>query len=255
MQHRFESRVDSTDPLGVTQNFSIMAKANQPNRVELLQAVTKSVNKVAFNPSKARKTEAIEAINDLWNYVRDLEQPKPKAKRKASKPKAKPEASTEMTQEHLLEMFAEFIKQQQVVEEPKPKAKSKPKAKRKAKSSTRKQTPSEMVADSDEMKRQPKAVGPIAKGKKKTANVVESAEKVESLGKRNTAAKAAKVAQKKQHGVSIPNDCAFSLNEGESPQDAVRRRAIEDAKRKALEATLLADFNSDEVTGQIELNF
>ena len=244
-----------------------MAKAKQSNvskadRVKLLQAVTKSVNKVAFNPSKARKDEALKAIDSLRDFVVAQSKPKAKAKPKASEPKAQPSPSVspeELAQYvAMLEALAPIIGLKvQEASEPQPKAvkKSKPKAKRKAKTSSRKRTPSEMVADSDEAKQQPKAVGPIAKGKKKTANVVESADKVASLGKRNTTAKAAKVAQKKQLGVSIPNDCAFSRNEGEAPQDAIRRRAIEDAKRKALEAELLADFNADEVTGQIELNF
>tara|TARA_R100000315_G_C5230958_1_gene141985 strand:- start:1602 stop:2297 length:696 start_codon:yes stop_codon:yes gene_type:complete len=231
-----------------------MAKAKQSNvskadRVQLLQAVTKSVNKVAFNPTKGRKDEALKAIDALRSFV--VAQSKPKA----TKPKAKSAPSVPVD----LEAVVEFLVKQGLVQlptaaEPKPKAKRK--AKRKAKKVTpTKRTPSQIIADSDEMKRQPKEVGPITKGKKKTANVVEAKDKVAALGKRNAAAKAAKVAQKKQHNGSIPNDCAFSLNEGESPQDAIRRRAIEDEKRKALEAELLADFNADEVTGQIELNF
>ena len=236
-----------------------MAKAKQSNvskadRVQLLQAVTKSVNKVAFNPTKGRKDEALKAIDSLRDFV--VAQSKPKA----SKPKAI-DLVENLTKSDVVALLTKLMELDGSSEEepssPQPKAvkKSKPKAKRKAKSSSRKRTPSEMVADSDEAKQQPKAVGPIAKGKKKTASVAEAKDKVAALGKRNTAAKAAKVAQKKQHGVSIPNDCAFSRNEGEAPQDAIRRRAIEDAKRKALEAELLADFNADEVTGQIELNF
>lgn len=228
-----------------------MANAKQPNRVQLLQEVTKSVNKVAFNPTKGRKDEALKAINALWNYVKFMEQPKPKA----AKPKAKSAPSVPVD----LEAVVEFLVEQGLVQipteaEPKPKAKRK--AKRKAKKATpTKRTPSQIVADSDEMKRQPKEVGPITKSKRKTASVPKARKAVESLGKRNAAAKAAKVAQKKQHNGSIPNECAFSLNEGESPQDAVRRQAIQQAKREALEAELLASINTDETTGQIELNF
>ena len=242
-------------PWGISK-FSKMAKAKQSNvskadRVQLLQAVTKSVNKVAFNPTKGRKTEAIEAINDLWNYVRDLEQPKPKA----TKPKAKSAPSVPVD----LEAVVEFLIKQGLVQLPtaaEPKPKAKPKAKRKAKKVTpTKRTPSQIVADSDEMKQQPKEVGPITKSKRKTASVPKARKAVEGLGKRNAAAKAAKVAQKKQHNVFISNECAFSLNEGESPQDAIRRQAIQQAKREALEAELLASINTDETTGQIELNF
>ena len=244
-----------------TSKFSTMAKAKQSNvskadRVKLLQAVTKSVNKVAFNPSKARKDEALKAIDSLRDFVVAQSKPKAKAKPKASEPKAQPSPSVspeELAQYvAMLEALAPIIGLKvQGSSEPQPKAvkKSKPKAKRKAKASSRKRTPSEMVADSDEIKAQPKAVGPIAKGKKKTASVADAKEKVASLGKRNAEAKASKVAQQ----VEVNN--GFQRLSDESPEDAIRRRAIEDAKREALEAALLADFNSDEVTGQIELNF
>ena len=230
-----------------------MAKAKQSNvskadRVQLLQAVTKSVNKVAFNPTKGRKDEALKAIDSLRDFV--VAQSKPKA----SKPKAI-DLVENLTKSDVVALLTKLMELDGSSEEepssPQPKAvkKSKPKAKRKAKSSSRKRTPSEMVADSDEAKQQPKAVGPIAKGKKKTASVAEAKDKVAALGKRNAAAKAAKVAQQ----VEVSN--GFKRLSDESPEDAIRRRAIEDAKRKALEAELLADFNADEVTGQIELNF
>ena len=236
-----------------------MAKANQPNRVELLQAVTKSVNKVAFNPSKARKDEALKAIDSLREFVEKQSKPK------ASKPKVqtfRKEGGVKldlMTSEEAMELAKQLLSyadsKESSEEEPKPKAKpkskSKPKAsKRKAKkSSSRKRTPSEMVADSDEMKQQPKAVGPIAKGKKKTASVAEARKAVNSLGKRNAEAKASKVAQQAEVAKG------FQRLKDESPEDAVRRHLIEDAKREALEATLLEGFDSNEVTGQIELNF
>jgi len=247
-------------PWGISK-FSTMAKAKQSNvskadRVQLLQAVTKSVNKVAFNPSKARKDEALKAIDSLREFVEKQSKPK------ASKPKVqtfRKEGGVKldlMTSEEVRELAKQLVSyadSKESSDEPKPKAKpkskSKPKAKRKAKTSSRKRTPSEMVADSDEAKQQPKAVGPIAKGKKKTASVAEAKDKVAALGKRNAAAKAAKVAQQ----VEVSN--GFQRLSDESPEDAIRRRAIEDAKRKALEAELLADFNADEVTGQIELNF
>jgi len=236
-----------------------MAKAKQSNvskadRVQLLQAVTKSVNKVAFNPTKGRKDEALKAIDSLRDFVVAQSKPKAKAKPKASEPKAI-DLVENLTKSDVVALLTKLMELDGSSEEepssPQPKAvkKSKPKAKRKAKSSSRKRTPSEMVADSDEAKQQPKAVGPIAKGKKKTASVAEAKDKVAALGKRNAAAKAAKVAQQ----VEVSN--GFKRLSDESPEDAIRRRAIEDAKRKALEAELLADFNADEVTGQIELNF
>jgi hypothetical protein len=162
-----------------------------------------------------------------------------------------------MTSEEVRELakqlvsYADSKESSEEESKPQPKAvkKSKPKAKRKAKPSSRKRTPSEMVADSDEIKAQPKAVGPIAKGKKKTASVAKAKKAVDSLGKRNAEAKASKIAQQAEVAKG------FNRLKDESPEDAVRRRLIEDAKREALEATLLEGFNSDEVTGQIELNF
>lgn len=222
-------------------------KVSKANRVELLQAVTKSVNKVAFNPSKARKDEAIKTIDALRAFVESQSKPKAKPKAKASTPKAK----AEVDQNHLLEMFAEFMRQQQVVEESpkKPKATKKPKAKAsKRKAKTTKRTPSEMVIDSDEMKSRKREVGPISKADKKTANVSEAAKKVASLGKRNADAKASKEA------IEAEIHTSFRRLKDESPEDAIRR-LNELRKRAALEAELLEAYDSNEVTGQVELNF
>ena len=229
-----------------------MAKPSHPNvskanRVELLQAVTKSVNKVAFNPSKARKDEAFKTIDALRAFVESQSKPKAKPKAKASTPKAK----VEIDQSHLLEMFAEFMKQQQVVEEApkKPKATKKPKAKAsKRKAKPTKRTPSEIVADSDEMKSRKREVGVISKADKKTANVSEAAEKVASLGRHNADAKASKSVSEAE----IHTD--FRRLKDESPEDAIRR-LNELRKRKALEASLLESFDSNEVTGQIDFDF
>lgn len=233
-----------TNPLrGYSKSLS-MAKANQL-RVELLQAVTKSVNKVAFNPSKARKDEAFKAIDSLREYVEKQSKPK------VSKPKvSKPKAKAEVDQNHLLEMFAEFMRQQQVVEESpkKPKATKKPKAKAsKRKAKPTKRTPSEIVADSDEMKSRKREVGVISKADKKTANVSEAAEKVASLGRHNADAKASKSVSKAELTTE------FRRLKDESPEDAVRR-LNELRKRAQLEAELLAEIGN-EVVGQVEMNF
>jgi hypothetical protein len=242
---RLENPIGSTDPLGGHSKSLSMAKANQL-RVELLQAVTKSVNKVSFNPSKARKDEAFKAIDSLREYVEKQSKPK------VSKPKAKPEpkAKAEVDQNHLLEMFAEFMRQQQVVEESpkKPKATKKPKAKAsKRKAKPTKRTPSEIVADSDEMKSRKIEVGVISKADKKTANVSEAAEKVASLGRHNADAKASKSVTKAELTTE------FRRLKDESPEDAVRR-LNELRKRAQLEAELLAEIGN-EVVGQVEMNF
>ena len=51
----------------------------------------KAVNQAKFNPTKARKANAIKLLKELMEAVTNLEEvkAKPKAKRKASKPKAK----------------------------------------------------------------------------------------------------------------------------------------------------------------------
>jgi len=241
---RLENPIGSTDPLGGHSKSLSMAKANQL-RVELLQAVTKSVNKVSFNPSKARKDEAFKAIDSLREYVEKQSKPK------VSKPKvSKPKAKAEVDQNHLLEMFAEFMRQQQVVEESpkKPKATKKPKAKAsKRKAKPTKRTPSEIVADSDEMKSRKREVGVISKADKKTANVSEAAEKVASLGRHNADAKASKSVSKAELTTE------FRRLKDESPEDAVRR-LNELRKRAQLEAELLAEIGN-EVVGQVEMNF
>ena len=55
----------------------------------------KAVNQAKFNPTKARKANAIKLLTELMEAVNNLEEvkAKPKAKRKASKPKAKRKAS------------------------------------------------------------------------------------------------------------------------------------------------------------------
>jgi hypothetical protein len=228
---------------------SSTSNVSKADRVKLLQAVTKSVNKVAFNPSKARKDEALEAIDSLRDFV--VAQSKPKAE---PKPKASGLNLDGLTKSDMAALIAVLSKLDGSSEEepssPQPKAakKSKPKAKRKAKAAGRKRTASEVVADSDEIKAQPKAVGPISKGKKKSASVAEAKEKVASLGKRNAEAKASKIAQQAEIAKG------FKRLKDESPEDAIRRFNLL-AQREALEAALLAGLDADGTTGQIELNF
>ena len=49
----------------------------------------KAVNQAKFNPTKARKANAVKLLKQLIESVEFLPEVKPKAKRKASKPKAK----------------------------------------------------------------------------------------------------------------------------------------------------------------------
>ena len=94
------------------------------NRVQLLKAVSVSVNEFYFSPSKVRKGKARKAINELLEFVEAVELPTPKAsKPKASKPQ--PQGADEM-----MELFKQFLVSQGMTQEPpkvaKPKAKAKP---------------------------------------------------------------------------------------------------------------------------------
>ena len=61
----------------------------------------KAVNQAKFNPTKARKANAIKLLTELMEAVNNLEEvkDKPKAKRKASKPKAKRKSSNQRLEE------------------------------------------------------------------------------------------------------------------------------------------------------------
>ena len=61
----------------------------------------KAVNQAKFNPTKARKANAIKLLKQLMDSVNNLEEvkAKPKAKRKASKPKAKRKPSNQRLEE------------------------------------------------------------------------------------------------------------------------------------------------------------
>lgn len=61
----------------------------------------KAVNQAKFNPTKARKANAIKLLTELMEAVNNLEEvkAKPKAKRKASKPKAKRKPSNQRLEE------------------------------------------------------------------------------------------------------------------------------------------------------------
>ena len=61
----------------------------------------KAVNQAKFNPTKARKANAIKLLTELMEAVSNLEEvkAKPKAKRKASKPKAKRKSSNQRLEE------------------------------------------------------------------------------------------------------------------------------------------------------------
>jgi len=121
------------------------------NRVELLKAVSVSVNEFYFSPSTVRKGKARSAIQDLLNFVEAVELPKAKP--------TKSKTSDEQSQgtEQMMELFKQFLAlqgmtQEQPKAEPQPKV-AKPKAtkpKRRRKTTTKKATPQQRVADRQE---------------------------------------------------------------------------------------------------------
>lgn len=148
------------------------------NRVQLLKAVSVSVNEFYFSPSTVRKGKARSAIQDLLNFVEAVELPKAKPT-----PKAKPKASEQpQGAEAMMELFKQFLASQGMTEEqpkvePKPKA-SKPKAKAKPKrrrKTTKRATPQQRVADRQEMAFHGKADTPVTPcATKRTASVEEA---------------------------------------------------------------------------------
>lgn len=152
------------------------------NRVQLLKAVSVSVNEFYFSPSKVRKGKARKAIKELLEFVEAVELPTPKAsKPKASKPQ--PQGADEM-----MELFKQFLVSQGMTQEPpkvtKPKAKAKPKRR---KTTTKKATPTQRVADRQEKAFHGRPDTPITPSKagKPRASVKEAQKAVAEVSKAN----------------------------------------------------------------------
>tara|TARA_R100000005_G_C4962399_1_gene178547 strand:+ start:568 stop:1200 length:633 start_codon:yes stop_codon:yes gene_type:complete len=153
------------------------------NRVQLLKAVSVSVNEFYFSPSKVRKGKARKAINELLEFVEAVELPTPKASKPKASPKAQPKGADEM-----MELFKQFLVSQGMTQEPpkvtKPKAKAKPKSR---KTTTKKATPTQRVADRQEKAfhgRPDTPVTPSKAGKPK-ASVKEAQKAVAEVSKAN----------------------------------------------------------------------
>jgi len=154
------------------------------NRVELLKAVSVSVNEFYFSPSTVRKGKARQAIKELSEFIEAVELPK--AKPTKSKTSDKQSQGTE----EMMELFKQFLAMQGMmpdapkVTKTKPKAKAKPKRRRKT--TTKKATPQQRVADRQEKAFHGKADSPVKPcSKAKTASVEAARKSVEQLGKAN----------------------------------------------------------------------
>ena len=156
------------------------------NRVQLLKAVSVSVNEFYFSPSKVRKGKARKAINELLEFVEAVELPTPKAPKPKASPKAQPQGADEM-----MELFKQFLAQGMMppveevnkVKSPKVKAKAKPKRR---KATTKKATPTQRVADRQEKAFHGRPDTPITPSKQKpTASVKEAQKAVAEVSKAN----------------------------------------------------------------------
>lgn len=254
-----------------------MSKTFNSLRLTSLKSVQQSVNHAFFSPSVKSKGEALEEIKKLIDFVNaiEVEQPKvakPKASKKPSvkKPKAspkKPKASvpslkpkaSEPTKSRIdliedkidkLASVVEAFVQPKVEGTVKPKASKaskKPKSKKKPKAS--KSSPSERVADRQEIASYgSKKDGKIAKKySPKVSSVAEGKKAVAEMGATNVARKQSKIdAKAKALSIKIlPN---------ESVEDAIRRNKIE--RQKAAEAALIQEFEASlQTEGQMAMPF
>jgi len=152
------------------------------NRVELLKAVSVSVNEFYFSPSTVRKGKARQAIKELSEFIEAIELPK------ATKSKTSDKQS--QGTDEMMELFKQFLAMQGMmpdapkVTKTKPKAKAKPKRRRKT--TTKKATPQQRVADSQEKAFHGKADSPVKPSPKaKTASVEAARKAVEQVSKAN----------------------------------------------------------------------
>jgi len=146
------------------------------NRVQLLKAVSVSVNEFYFSPSTVRKGKARQAIKELSEFIESIELPK------ATKSKTS-EKQSQGTDE-MMELFKQFLATQGMMTpaeeatKPQPKVEAKPKAKAKPKrrrKTTKRATPQQRVADRQEKAFHGKADTPVAPcATKRTASVEEA---------------------------------------------------------------------------------
>lgn len=183
-----------------------MSKTLIENKSAMLKDLKKAVNSLVYSPSLAKQEAAFDALASLNNFLESFEIPK--EVKTAKKPKAtKPKAS-------------------------KPKATPKPKAtKTKSKSKTVRR-PKRTSADGLELTQAKDGIG-IGFAKKTKAVALDGSQAMYLEPRKEVLVPEPKARKKAILEV-------FTLLDGESPQDAVRRRRIEqENERTRLEAEAL----------------
>ena len=152
---------------------------NSTKRVELLKAVSVSVNEFYFSPSKVRKGKARKAIKELSEFVEAIELPK------ATKSKTSNKQS--QGTDEMMELFKQFLAMQGMTKEQPKVAKPKAKPKRRRKTTTKKATPQQRVADKQEKAFHGASDTPVTPSKagKRRASIKEAQKAVASVSKAN----------------------------------------------------------------------
>ena len=182
-----------------------MSKTLIENKSAMLKDLKKAVNSLVYSPSLAKQEAAFDALASLNNFLESFEIPK--EVKTAKKPKAtKPKASK--------------------TKSPKPKA---TKTKSKSKAVRR---PKRTSADGLELTQAKEAIG-VGKAKKTKAVALDGSQAMFLEPRKEVLVPEPKA--KKKAVLEV-----FTLLDGESPQDAVRRRRIEQEKEQSrLEAEAL----------------
>ena len=179
-----------------------MSKTLIENKSAMLKDLKKAVNSLVYSPSLAKQEAAFDALASLNNFLESFEVPK--EVKSAKKPKAT-----------------------------KPKA-SKPKAPRKPKASKTKavRRPKRTSADGLELTQAKEAIG-VGEAKKTKAVALDGSQAMFLEPRKEVLVPEPKA--KKKAVLEV-----FTLLDGETPQDAVRRRRIEQEKEQSrLEAEAL----------------
>lgn len=182
-----------------------MSKTLIENKSAMLKDLKKAVNSLVYSPSLAKQEAAFDALASLNNFLESFEIPK--EVKTAKKPKAtKPKASK--------------------TKSPKPKA---TKTKSKSKAVRR---PKRTSADGLELTQAKDAIG-VGKAKKTKAVALDGSQAMYLEPRKEVLVPEPKARKKAILEV-------FTLLDGETPQDAVRRRRIEQEKEQSrLEAEAL----------------
>jgi len=163
------------------------------NRVELLKAVSVSVNEFYFSPSTVRKGKARQAIKELSEFIESIELPK------ATKSKTSDKQS--QGTDEMMELFKQFLVTQGMMPDAPKVTKAKPKAKAKPKrrKTTKRATPQQRVADRQEMAFHGKADTPVTPSKhKRTASVEEARKAAQEVSDKSGATARVKARAKAQ---------------------------------------------------------